>query len=218
MIVDCSATNGGGVSCWSRSNPTLINCVIARNSAKAKGGGVSCWNNCSPEIINCTIVENRSDKCGGGVSASERSKPELKNTIVWDNKVTKANEETTGRKPARTGPKFDESHIRGHDLFTYDSSSTIKLRHCCFGANTRDRNSYSGEGRIDYSYYVFDDPEFEGGYSAKYRLNSDSPCINRGSDEHVPSGITTDIAGRSRIVAGSKRWGSKVDIGAYEKQ
>ena len=217
-IIDCSATNGGGVSCWSRSNPTLINCVIAGNTAKAKGGGVSCWNNCSPEIINCTIAENRSEKCGGGISASERSKPELKNTIVWDNKVTKANEETTGRKPARTGPKFNEDDIKGHDLYTYDSSSTIQLRYCCYPSNKRDRNSYSGEGKIDHSYHIYQDPEFEGSYSARYQLGSGSSCINKGNDEYVPSGITTDIAGRPRIVAGSKRWGSKVDIGAYERQ
>ncbi len=217
-IVDCSAANGGGISCWSRSNPALVNCIIAENSASAKGGGINCWNNCSPEIINCTIAHNKSKKCGGGVAASERSRPELKNSIVWENRVTEASAETTGRKPARTGPEFDESYIRGHDLYTYDSSSIIKTNNCCFARNTRERNAWSGEGRIEYNYYVSEDPEFEGGYGAKYKLGKGSPCIDKGNDEHIPEGITTDFAGRPRIADGDDRWGTKVDIGAYERQ
>ena len=54
------------------------------------------------------------------------------------------------------------------------------------------------------------DPMFVDADSGDLHLLADSPCIDTGSNDAVPSGITTDLDGNPRIT------GTYVDMGAYE--
>lgn len=56
---------------------------------------------------------------------------------------------------------------------------------------------------------ITSDPLFVNSALHNFRLQDGSPCINRGTDAHVP--YATDAAGNTRIVA-------TVDMGAYERQ
>jgi hypothetical protein len=48
------------------------------------------------------------------------------------------------------------------------------------------------------------------------RLMPDSPCIDKGDNNALPAGITTDLDGNPRIVDGNSDGNPVVDMGAYE--
>ncbi len=61
-----AAGNGGGINCFSYSNPTFEHCVIENNSAAQSGGGIYSQNS-EPLFSHCVIRNNISDADGGGV-------------------------------------------------------------------------------------------------------------------------------------------------------
>jgi predicted outer membrane repeat protein len=84
---------GGAIVCSEpKSKLTLINCVVAGNTATGNGGGL--WNGgvsggTSPSIVNCTFSENHADGAGGGIYSAagptQPCSPKLANCIVWGN-------------------------------------------------------------------------------------------------------------------------------------
>ncbi|MGA1864103.1 MAG: right-handed parallel beta-helix repeat-containing protein [bacterium] len=60
-----SASNGGGIYCYS-SSPYIINCIIEDNSAGSNGGGIYCYSS-SPEITKSIIKGNSAGSSGGGI-------------------------------------------------------------------------------------------------------------------------------------------------------
>jgi hypothetical protein len=74
------------------------------------------------------------------------------------------------------------------------------------------QDGHSGTGNIDA------DPLFVDAEGGDFRLQSTSPCIDTGSNDAVPSGVTTDLDGNSRIVDGNGDTTATVDMGAYEFQ
>ena len=71
---------------------------------------------------------------------------------------------------------------------------------------------HEGDGNIDI------DPLFVAAGSGDYRLQPDSPCIDIGLNDAVPTGVTTDLDGNPRIVDGNDDDIGTVDMGAYEYQ
>ncbi|NQT83613.1 right-handed parallel beta-helix repeat-containing protein [bacterium] len=71
------ADYGGGIFCW-YNNPTIINCVIAGNTAAEIGGGLY---GCGGTIQNCTITGN-SAGFGGGLGCCDGS---IRNCIITAN-------------------------------------------------------------------------------------------------------------------------------------
>ena len=67
----------------------------------------------------------------------------------------------------------------------------------------------TGNGNIN-SNPLFADPS--SGNIDGFEFQANSPCINAGNNAAIPSGISTDDGGYSRIVDGT------VDIGAFEYQ
>ena len=88
MILENSATEGGGIFILNYSNPTISSCTIAGNSAQDEGGAVKSQDS-DPMITNCTIVDNFAG-AGGGVCVIEflpptGADPTITNTIIWGN-------------------------------------------------------------------------------------------------------------------------------------
>ncbi len=78
------ATQGAGIVCENRSDPTIINCLIVNNAADADGGGVYCADS-GPAIINCLIEGNTASGGGGGISSDYSGDPVIRNcSIVWN--------------------------------------------------------------------------------------------------------------------------------------
>ena len=77
MFQENSADYGGGMYCFSDSNPTLTNCVFQQNSASDYGGGMYCFSDSNPTLTNTTLCGNKPDQIlgsytdNGGNSVSE---------------------------------------------------------------------------------------------------------------------------------------------------
>jgi hypothetical protein len=182
------ALQGGGVVVFSSfppSSPGLSHCALIGNWASTVGGfGAS---GARPVLTNCVISGNRAGSYAGVLSAS------LFNCSVINNSATNtgggiynctANNSIVYYNTATTSP---------------DVGGTLTATNCCFG-----RDVTTGTG------FFTNAPLFVNLAAGDFHLQSNSPCINSGTNAYVIS--TTDLDGNPRIVGGT------VDIGAYEYQ
>ena len=83
VITGGLADYGGGIYCFSGSDPTISNCTISGNEAYDYGGGIWCYYS-NPTISGCTIEGNTSDYGGGGIFC-EDSSPTISNCTIEGN-------------------------------------------------------------------------------------------------------------------------------------
>ena len=197
---------GGGIYNFN-SSPLVRNCIFTSNLATFYGGAVfnqgaaaiPTFINCvfsgneagfgggiynesaQTQVINCTFAANVISGNGGGMYSYGTPKAVVRNCIFW------------GNLP--------------NGIFTaqIDNSTPIEVSHSLV------QGGYNGTAILNA------DPKFNFepipglGELGDLRLLYCSPAINAGSSAAIPAGITTDIAGFSRIA------GSSVDCGAYER-
>lgn len=77
---------GGGILCIYTSGPTLRNLALVGNQA-AGGGGLGCYARSSPQVIDCLFENNHAAVAGGAVMASEDSSPELEGVLFRENRA-----------------------------------------------------------------------------------------------------------------------------------
>jgi hypothetical protein len=198
-----TASDGGGVA-NSGGAATLINCVFADNSADWYGGGFHNVGD-APTLTNCTFYANSAgDGCGGGLNSDGLGIPTITNCIFWGN----------------TAGDGDTAQLRTYP----DSPVTFS---CIQDDEANDGVVYPGTGNID------SDPSFRDTDGRLTGGDSPSPCIDSGSNDYVPSNVTTDRDGMwrkkdhpnavdcsqfpvpERSICGSP---PVVDMGAYEHQ
>lgn len=207
VIKDNVATYGGGGMrnhYNSTSSPTLINVLIAGNTASS-GGGMQTLGNSSPVLINVTIVNNKATNSagyegGGGMcnsvvvrSGAKIPTPKLYNSIVYGNTASKT---TTGNNNIVNEPEL-----------SYTCSPSYS--YCLVGESGGSGNWDDNLG-INVGNNIDADPLFVNTETGNYRLQVNSPCINAGDNSAIPADVTTDLSGNTRVV------GAKVDMGAYE--
>jgi hypothetical protein len=100
---------GGGiyVGC---SAPVIVNNIITENRAAWRGGGVHCYNKGNPVLINNTIVNNWGNY-GGGLDCNNNCKPIVINSILYGNTATHGNQVTL--MSADCDPDFANCLIEG---------------------------------------------------------------------------------------------------------
>jgi len=177
-----SSSYGGGILFWNSSG-TISNCIIAGNSSNA-GGGISCLY-ISPTITNCTITNNSCRYNGGGLYCKSGSKPNVSNCIIWDN-IAGTGQDISVRFSSELTVSY--SNIKGGQTAVHVSGATLNW----------------GSGNIE------DDPLLVDSISGDYHLAAQSPCINSGDPNYIPTAAETDIDGDSRVINGL------IDIGADE--
>jgi hypothetical protein len=196
---------GGGIYCVS-SLSVISNCVLLGNTAHLGGGGVAYGS-----LYNC-VIQNNSANSGGGAYFSK-----LYNCIVLSNTAF-----TSGGGAVRSA--LNNCTITGNSAATYgggfDAGGDGTLTNCIvyFNIAPAYANYYSGSVHycctIPYSPTgpgnFTNDPVFANPAAGDYHLQSNSPCINSGTNSCVTG--TTDLDGNPRRVGGP------VDIGAYEYQ
>ena len=221
---------GGGASCVPTGILTnvpkgiLTNCVLTGNIAFLSGGG-----SCGGTLDRCLLIGNSAASQSGGGSAFGT----LNNCLLTGNSAPDGGGSSGGilNNCLLTGNSADrgggsEGGILNNCTLTSNSATTgcggswnSVLYNCIVYFNTAPtRPNYldyytayscttpmpSGTGNIT------NNPQFVDAAAGNYRLKTNSPCIDRGSNALAQG--TADLDGNPRILNGV------VDMGAYETQ
>lgn len=196
--------SGSGAGVWCEGSGVVSNCVLTGNSAFFQGGGAyggklySCTlsNNSAiwgggarlAKLWNCVCTSNFAFENGGAANNCE-----IFNCTISGNS---AGEYAGGVWDCAVYNSIVFHNGEGGDYYTYSYGSFDYS--CTFPQPTRGVGNISG------------DPRFGDLEAGNLRLQSNSPCLNAGTNTYVTS--ATDVDGRQRITDGT------VDMGAYESQ
>ena len=194
-LTDCkitgnSAVEGGGVyTSYGYGYPgfTMRNCLVAGNSATEGGGFYGHYS--SRTLVNCTIADNTADYGGGLYLYS--SDNVIDNGIIWGNTASAS----------------------GNQIYTEEAGSEPVLNYSDYANGTGD---IEGLGTVTENDCIHVDPLFVDSGASDYHLQDTSPCVDTGSNSLVPSEITEDLDGNSRIIDGDNDQTATVDMGPYE--
>lgn len=194
---------GGGLDSVSgqRSDTTkLTNVLISGNEVKemdgsAFGGGLFLYSIDSFELTNVTITGNRASKSGGGMLLSGSGT--FRNMIVWGN----------------TGENGTASNV-----VVSGTSHQTSFADSIVGGGIINTNEGHFVGYINGTRMLDTDPLFRAPNTADmaptptgdYRLQYDSPAINKGKNDGFNPDTDVDLDGHKRII------NSWIDMGAYE--
>lgn len=200
IVRRCSFTgNIAGTSCggaiWNEklgSNPIITDCLIIDNSVGVPqapewgwGGGIYCYDQCNVTLKNCTISNNNAKNHGGGVFIRACSVT-IENCIIYGN----------------------ATESLGNQVYVW-TGATANAFYSCYPIKTNDVY-----GTLVTVFCINDDPLFLGSGDNPYSLQSNSPCIDNGSNSYVVNEY--DLIGNERIWDGNDDSNSVADIGAYE--
>ncbi len=209
------ATLGGGIlGNNTDTNPTIRQCVITDNYVSSAGGGI--WG-CGGEISRCIFYNNSatSSGYGGAIAACQGS---IVNCLIQNNQagyggainncdgnilnctITQNTGTSQGAVNGCDG-QIINCIVWGNTPDTI-TNNTSAITYCCWPGGT------SGTGNIN------SNPSFAS--STSFKLKSDSPCIDKGTNS--PAGITeyADLAGAVRCGDGNGDGMAVTDMGAYE--
>ena len=183
---------GGGVYMTSR-DLVVRNCVIAANRAQDGGGAYY------GTLNNCLLTENSAATSGGGASGST-----LNNCTVAGN--------TAGVYAGGISNITDLSRPYNCIIWSnlLESGATDDCSHTqsFYVYNTCALGLTAENGNISVN------PLFVDAAAGNYRLQTNSPCIDRGSNTYAPN--LPDLDGNARMVDGDTNGTATVDMGAYE--
>ncbi len=183
---DCTVSGNWSIDGGGAHDSLLRRCVVRGNTADNGGGG---GKDCA--FYNCLLADNAGPFGGGGAWASV-----LYNCTVAGNAATS----TVGIGGYGGGVyegQASNSVVYYNRAFVSDNWDAANLAFCC----TQPLPAGSG--------HVTNSPGFVSRAGGNYRLLSNSPCINRGTNQAWMAG-QADLDRTARIVAGI------VDLGAYE--
>ena len=194
-----SGNNGGGLYDVN-SNPTVMNCLFTNNSAEYSGAIFNINGSC-PSITNCTFSGNLGAGGCGCINDYNNSSPIITNCILWDN----------------TAPQICES---------LGSTATVNYSDIQGGWSGAGGNNINADPRfLDADGW----DNIVGTLDENLRLSWNSPCIDVGDNNAVPSDTADldddgntieqtplDLDSRPRFVDGDCNGTVIVDMGAYE--
>ena len=192
-VINNTASQGGGLysmGAYSVSGTVAINCLFSNNSASVRGGG-----SCQATLWNCLLTGN--SVTGGYGNGGGSYQGDLVNCTVSKNKASSGG--------GVYNSSVDNSIVWGNFLLdgvtedNYASGETLYRSYFRYSCTTP---LPSGTGNKDSA------PSFVS--ASNFRLQAGSPCIDSGLNSYVPSEVTKDLDGSTRIQ------GSAVDMGCYE--
>lgn len=218
------SNTGGGIYNREGSNPKIANCIFLNNSATYTGGGLFMGVQSNCEVVNCLFVGNSAGTDGGAVFVHGNSNPTIVNCTLYDNTAS-GNGDGLHNSAIIDGCTVTlinsivwANGDGGGDVLSAQvytaSGSTTTISYCCIQGLTDTSNGNIGQ-----------DPLFEAATSGNFRLSEDSPCIDAGDTDSLPSDwgdldddgdteeqIPLDLDGAPRVC------GEAVDMGAFEYQ
>jgi len=210
-----SAGSGGGVYFGGDpSMPGLRNCLVKGNSSVLDGGGIVSYWLTAPTISNCTIVnnnvydpDNTERGRGGGLSCSYKSQTKLIDSILWNNQAVKGSQIAIGSdyepvyidRPATVDVSYCDIQGGQKDVY-FKPGRILNWGEGNFGEDINKHNPLFVDGK---SYFFLSQEAVQG-------QNTNSPCINAGSDLAINLGFD-EYTTRSDSVADA----GQVDIGFH---
>ncbi len=213
--------DGGAIWSHIKADLTLRHCVFRRNGAGAKGGALSAHSIGRIELVNCLLVANTAADGGGAIAYPEGNyvnEPQvhrLLNCTLFGNS-----------SPALDRPPTLAVMARPEDSWVHLPAMTIA--NCILHGSVADSTSgtpvafRAGPVLPEIITSICEpglDPLFADPFGADgvlgtedddFRLASDSPAIDSGSNQTEPPLPAFDLAGNWRVTNGI------VDMGAYE--
>jgi hypothetical protein len=188
--------SGGAVYSFGYSLPTLLSCLLTGNHSGTNGGAFSHGWGAGSYIANCTIAHNTAADTAGGIFYDDSYSWQLKmvaNCIIWGN---------SGEASQK---------LQDQQIFALGPSNIPSVSYSCIeGWSGMGGTGSVGDTAQNPKFIDADGPDdLPGNEDDNLRLQQDSPCINHGTNEHVPTG-SEDLDGNSRVLNGL------VDMGAYE--
>lgn len=197
-----SAILGGGMINDSGS-PELSHAVFGGNWAEQDGGGMANYRDSTPSLVNVIFADNSAQISGGGMLNFWGSSSALVNVSFSGNLADTGD----GMVNLESSPSLVNCILWGNGSGTateqiFNDTSAPMVNHSlvqggCPAGSTCDN-------------LLTENPSFVNAAGGDLRLGPGSPAIDKGNNDDVPEGITTDLAGRPRIINGI------VDMGAYE--
>ncbi len=217
-----NATAWGGGFENNGGNTTLSNLIFVGNNAGSLGGGMH--SEYPVNLTNGVFAGNNSANQGGGIYT-------LGSLMNITNVTFSSNTSLNGGSAVYN--YFGSCRIKNSAFFnntTYSNTNNIISEIANEKATTTINytalqfasSNYGSDFTLGSNNFFGQDPQFVSASSPAgadglfgtaddgLKLQSSSPCINKGNNDSVPAGITTDIAGLPRIIGGT------VDMGAYE--
>jgi predicted outer membrane repeat protein len=186
-------TTGGGAY-LSYGSPTIAN-TLFRNNFASNGGGAMYAANSNSLIANTLFLSNKSNNIGGAVYSS--SALTFTHCIFANNR----------------------SETSGGALYNINNSISIITNSIAWGNSAKNGNPQLGNATCTYSCIeggytgignTASDPLLIDAANGDCRLNTTSPCIDKGLNSATPAWLTTDFYGNARLA------GTSVDMGAIE--
>jgi hypothetical protein len=226
-IYSNTATQNGGGIFSNNSTLTLTSVTLNSNTAATNGGGLCTDNWTSLFTMTNVIVKNNvatSGSGGGFYLYRVNNSSTYKNMLVANNQAAIYG----GGIYNTINPTFVNMTLASNKAGTnggglYSDGSNSNLNNCIIWGNVQGTSTVNNcVGTTYYNYSLLEggilianeiisnsNPKFINAASQNYALMGSSPAINLGNNTYI-SGISTDIAGNTRIQNGT------VDLGTYE--
>ncbi len=202
------AGSGGGI--FNSGTATLTNSTISDNNSmtdatEGDGGGI--FNGGNLTLINSTVSGNEALRDGGGIFNGEN--------------LTLINSTVSGNKAGfdhNGGGIYNDGYLAVTNSIVWGNQgidigrNIDSVSHAIVGGGHSDCTSSDNCSDVDPRFVAPEPAASAPTTGGDYRLRVDSPAINAGDDDALPSGITTDLDGNPRVV------GDEIDLGAYEAQ
>jgi hypothetical protein len=205
-----AAPDGAGMYVYRSSGASIVGNNIGSNSATGDGGGIyveSCW----PELSNNVLIANTATN-GGGLYVESTSVWCRSNTIAYN----VATQNGGGVFAYGSFATIANSIVAFNSSGIFDSNNLVRTRSSCVARNST--YDYGGTllNVVSVDGNLSADPRFIDAPQGNYRLQSDSRCVDAGSNDFVYG--PEDGAALPRVVDGDGDSADTIDIGAFEFQ